>query len=168
MSENVELRGYLGESIVRGLSVYKRSIGSVIFGIRESIRQRRLLIEESPAPPRVELIVPTGEIRLSLTYLFRIPTLGKGIIPSPDSSILSSGLPLKVELISDYRIDPDTGLIAEHRLVETRINGQLTAGDQISRWMQRFLKLDGAAATNIERNEDRALSSILDAISWFR
>lgn len=168
MSENIELKGYLGESIVRGLFSYNRSIGAVIFGIRESIRQKRLLIEEAPMPSRVELLVPTGEIRLSLTFLFRIPPLGVGIIPSPDSSSLASGLPLKVELISDYRIDPDTGLITEHRLVETRINGQLTAGDQVSRWMQRFLKLDGATATATARNEDRALSTILDAISWFR
>merc|ERR1711935_848074 len=113
---------------------------------------------------RVELLVPTGEILLLLKFLFRIPPLGMGIIPSPDSSSLASGLPLKVELISDYRIDSDTGLITEHRLVETRINGQLTAGDQVSRWMQQFLKLGGATATTTVRNEDRALSTIFDAI----
>jgi len=168
MSENVELKGYLGESIVRGSSLYNRSIGSGISAIRESIRTKRLLIEEATVPPRVELLVSTGEIRLSLTFLFRIPPPGAGIIPSPDSSSLASGLPLKVELTSDYRIDPDTGLIAEHRLVETRINGQLTAGKQVSRWMQRFLKLDRSAATSTARNEDGALSTILDTISWFR
>jgi len=168
MSENIELKGYLGESIVRGSSVYNRSIGSVIFGIRESIRQKRLLIEETSVPPRVELLVPTGGIRLTLTFLFRIPTPGAGIIPSPDSTSRVSGLPLKVELTSDYRVDPDTGLIVEHRLVETRINGQLTAGDQVSRWMQRFLNLDGALATDTNRNEDGALKVISDALSWFR
>jgi hypothetical protein len=169
MSENIELKGYLGESIVRGSSLYNRSIGSVIFGIRESIRQKRLVIEETPAPPRVELLVPTGEIRLSLTFLFRIPPIGAGILPSQDTSNgIGPGLPLKVELTSDYRIDPDTGLITEHRLVETRINGQLTAGDQVSRWMQRFLKLDVAAATTTVRNEDGGLTAIMDAISWFR
>ena len=166
VSENVELKGYLGESIVRGSSLYNQSIGAVIFGIRESIRQKRLLIEKASSPPRVELLVPTGEIRLSLAYAFRIPP--PGIFPTPDSvGNLPSGLPLKVELVSDYRIDPDTGLILEHRLVETRINGQLTAGDQVSRWIQRFLKLDGAVATT-NRNDDGALSAILDAISWFR
>ena len=163
MSENIELKGYLGESIVRGSSLYNQSIGAVIFGIRESIRQKRLTIEGPSTTPRVELLVQTGEIRLSLAYKFRIPP--PGIFPSPDSS--PSGLPLKVELVSDYKIDPDTGLITEHRLVETRINGQLTAGDQVSRWMQRFLKLDGAAATT-SRNDDGALSAILDALSWFR
>lgn len=169
MTDNVELKGYLGESIVRGSSLYNRSIGSVIFGIRESIRQKRLLIEEAPVPPRVELLVPTGEIRLSLTFCFRIPPPGTGIFTPPDSGGLTSGLPLKVELTSDYRIDRDTGLITEHRLVETRINGQLTAGDQVSRWMQRFLKLDGAAATTTTaRYEDGALSAILDTLSWFR
>jgi hypothetical protein len=167
MSENIELKGYLGESIVRGSSLYNRSIGSVIFGIRESIRQKRLLIEKAPAPPRVELLVPTGDIRLSLTYVFRIPPLG-GIIPSIDSNGFASGLPIKVELTSDYRIDPDTCLITEHRLVETRINGQLTAGDQISRWIQRFQKLDGSSSTATARNDDGAISAILDAISWFR
>ena len=168
MSENIELKGYLGESIVRGSSLYNQSIGSVIFGIRESIRRKRLLIEEAPSPPRIELLVPTGEIRLSLTFLFRIPSPGVGIIVSPNSDSPTSSLPLKVELTSDYRIDPDTGLIVEHRLVETRVNGQLTAGDQVSRWMQRFLKLDGAAPTAGVRNEDGAFAAILDAISWFR
>ena len=166
MSENIEFKGYLGESIVRGSSLYNRSIGSVISGIRESIRQKRLFIEDAPVPPRVELMVPTGEIRLSLAYVFRIPP--PGIFPSPDSaSNTPSGLPLKVELVSDYKIDPDTGLITEHRLVETRVNGQLTAGDQVSRWMQRFLKLDGAAPT-ATRNEDGALSAIMESISLFR
>ncbi len=163
MSENVELKGYLGESIVRGSSLYNRSISSVIFGIRESIRQKRLILEKSKDRPRVELLVTTGEIRLSLSYKFRIPP--PGIFPTPDS--IPSGLPLKVELVSDYKIDPDTGLITEHRLVETRVNGQLTAGDQVSRWMQRFLNLDGATATTTTRNDD-GLSAILDAISWFR
>jgi len=168
ISENIELKGYLGESIVRGSSLYNRSIGSFIFGIRESIRQKRLLIEDVSVPPRVELLVPTGVIRLSLTFLFRIPPLGVGIMPSQDSRSLASGLPLKIEITSDYRIDPDTGVIVEHRLVETRINGQLTAGDQVSRWMQRFLKVDGSTATTTRRKEDGALSAILDAISWFR
>ena len=163
MSENIELKGYLGESIVRGSSLYNRSVGSVIFGIRESIRQKRLHLEEATAPPRVELLVATGEIRLLLAYKFRIPP--PGIFPTPDS-VGSGGLPLKVELVSDYKIDPDTGLITQHKLIETRVNGQLTAGDQVSRWMQRFLKLDGAAKTT--RNDDGALSAILDTLSWFR
>eukprot|EP00536_Pseudo-nitzschia_multiseries_P010219 jgi/Psemu1/288974/fgenesh1_pg.305_\ len=170
MSENVELRGYLGESIIRGLPLYKRSIGSVLLGIRESIRQKRLLLEDTSVPPRIELLVPTGDIRATLTFLFRIPPPGAGIIPSPDISVGPvSGLPLKVELTSDYRIDPDTGSIVEHRLVETRINGQLTAGDQVSRWMQRFLNLDGAeTAKDPVRSEDGALKAISDALSWFR
>jgi hypothetical protein len=177
IAENVELRGYLGESILRGSSLYNRSIESVIMGIRESIRQRRLLIEEGKiVPPRVELLVPTGEIRLSLTFLFRIPPPGAGIImPSSTSSdpppIITSGLPLRVELVSDYRIDPDTGLIVENRLVETRINGQLSAGDQVSRWIQRFLKLEGGSDTNTKINSnggEDALKAISDALSWFR
>jgi len=180
LSENIELRGYLGESIVRGSSLYSQSIESVIFGIRESIRQKRLLIEEDKIVyPRVELLVPTGEIRLSLTFLFRIPPPGAGIIipssspsPSPDSPITSSAsLPLKVEFVSDYRIDFDTGLIEEHRLVETRVNGQLSAGDQVSRWIQRFLKLDGSSATTSASNsgnEDGTLKAISDALLWFR
>jgi hypothetical protein len=76
-----------------------------------------------------------------------------------------------VELVSDYRIDPDTGLIVENRLVETRINGQLSAGDQVSRWIQRFLKLEGGSDTNTKINSnggEDALKAISDALSWFR
>jgi hypothetical protein len=61
-------------------------------------------------------------------------------------------------------------LIVEHRLVETRVNGQLTPGDQVSRWIQRFLRTDGTAMNNFDGNVNNDIMSkaLSDAMSFFR
>jgi hypothetical protein len=164
MDENVDLRGYLGESILKGKNLYDRSIGSVIFGVRDSIRQKRIAVEKI-YPSRVELLMPSGDIRLSQKFLFRIPTPGAGVI-LPESV---SSPPIKIELVSDYNINPSTGLITEHRLVETRVNGQLTPGDQVSRWIRRFLSRDASTNTGSDNgNNDSVLRAITDTMNFFR
>ncbi|VEU33997.1 unnamed protein product [Pseudo-nitzschia multistriata] len=175
MAENLALRGYLGEPILRGSALYDRSVRSVLFALRESVKRGRLRVEGPPVPPRVELREnPEGcvFVRLTLTVAFRIPPPGPGILQqAADSLGPASGLPLRVELVSDYGIDPERGKITEHRLVETRINGQLTAGDQVSLWMKRFLNAEGniaAGGSEPSRAEERALGAIADALSWFR
>jgi hypothetical protein len=164
MAPNVELRGYLGESILRGSTLYNPSIGSVIFGIRDALRQKRVVVEKLVAP-RVELIMPAGDVRLSLTLIVRIPPPGAGVI-LPESAL---GPPIKLELVSDYKIDANTGSIAEHRLVETRVNDQLTPGDQVSRWIQRVLKMEGA--TEVGGNDNGStdtFKAFSEALSWIR
>ena len=52
-------------------------------------------------------------------------------------NIPSTGLPLKVELITEYVLDPDSGRIVQQRLVESRLNDQLTPGDFLSRVLLR-------------------------------
>jgi hypothetical protein len=168
MDDNVVLRGYLGESILRGRNLYDRSIGSVIFGCRDSIRQKRIVIEKV-VPSRVELLMPWGDIRLSQVFEFRISTPGAGILLLPESM---ASPPITIELVSDYKISPTNGLITEHRLVETRVNGQLTPGDQVSRWIQRFLITgpEGPARTGFGENEnnDNVLRAISDMLKFFR
>lgn len=165
MEDNIELRGYLGESILKGKSLYDRSLGSVVFGVRDSIRQNRIAVEKV-FPSRVELLMPSGDIRLFQKFSFRIPTPGAGII-LPENV---SSPPIRLELVSDYKVDPATGMIMEHRLVETRVNGQLTPGDQVSRWIQRFLNGDDGpiglgenGATN-----DNIIKAIIDTMKFFR
>ena len=165
MTDNVELRGYLDESILKGSLFYNRSLSSVIFALRDSIRQKRILMEKV-ITPRIELLMPSKDIQLTLTFSFRIPPPGAGVI-LPESV---SSPPVKIKLVSRYKIDDATGLIVEHRLVETRINGQLTPGDQVSRWIQRFLKADGTTMNNFDGkvNNDIMSKALSDAMSFFR
>jgi hypothetical protein len=162
LDDNVELRGYLGESILKGANLYMRTIGSVALGIRDSIRQKRLVLETLESP-RIELL-PTRDIRLSQVFRLRIPTPGAGVI-LPESAVSP---PIKVELVSEYKIDSSTGMIIQHRLIETRINGQLTPGDQISRWIKRFLNNDNSSVLPEDRSRDDIARAISDTLSFFR
>lgn len=173
MSDNIELQGYLGEKIAVGKRLYNSGIGSVLLGLRDSIRQKRVTVENVDCP-RVELLPSTSSsrggvvLRSTSALTFRIPSPGAGVI-LPDS--LSSGPPVKLELTSDYRVNADTGLIVEHRLVETRVNGQLTPGDQLSRWMRRFLNVNEKPPTVGAKGRDTngdVLKAISDALLWFR
>jgi hypothetical protein len=165
MSDNIELRGYLGESIMKGSNLYIRTISSVIYGVRESIRQKLILVEK-PVVSRVELL-PSRAIRLSQTFWFRIPPPGVSLI-LPES--VASGPPIKLEIISDYKIDAGTGFIVEHQLVETRINGQLTPGDQVSRWIQRLLKTESIPQKSDDEGRINAFvfSALSETVSWLR
>jgi hypothetical protein len=94
----------------------------------------------------------------------RIPTPGAGVI-LPESAVSP---PIKVELVSEYKIDSSTGMIIQHRLIETRINGQLTPGDQISRWIKRFLNNDNSSVLPEDRSRDDIARAISDTLSFFR
>jgi hypothetical protein len=162
MTDSVELRGYLGETLVRGSTIYSRVVGTLLSTIQQSIAQKRLVVENA-VPPRVELTLK-GDVRLSSTFFFRLPPPGVGSF-LPDA-VVGGGVPLKFEVVSDYKIDPGTGLIYQHRLIETRINGQLTPGDLLSRSIQRILKLEQTTTTT-NGNED-VLKTFSDALTWFR
>lgn len=164
MLEKVELHGYLGETLVRGRNIYSRVVGTILAGTKQSILQKRLLVEKT-IPPRVEL-TKKGAVRLDQVFYFRLPPPGMGLF-ADSTTTPTIGVPLKIELVSDYIIDPMTGLIKEHTLVETRVNGQLTPGDVLSRWIQRFLKLENVNPTKSNDNED-FLKSFTDAMTWFR
>ena len=180
-SDNIELKGYLGENIAVGKSLYRNGVGSLLLGIREAIRQKRLLVQGLEYP-RVELQprAMTGRIggdhpvvRVISGVTFRITPPGAGMLPES----LSSSPPIKIEITSDYKISSDTGLILEHKLVETRVNGQLTPGDQVSRWMRRFIstndenKSSFSNPTNSGNDSSingEALKAITDALLWLR
>ncbi len=155
LADTVELKGYLGEILLRGSTVYTRAIGSLLTAARQSSTQKRLLIDSDPRP-RVEL-TKKGKIRLSLTLPFRIPPpLG-----FPDAA----AVPLIVRIVSDYKLDSQTGLVVQHQLVETRVNGQLTPGDVLSRNLQRMWNRE---QESVPRSNDDLLQSVTDAVSWLR
>jgi hypothetical protein len=151
-SDNVELKGYLGETLLRGATTYNRAVGSLLAAIRQALNQKRLILDSSLSSPRVEL-TPTGRVRVSFTLNFRVP--------GPISA------PLALELVSDYVVDPQTGLVIQHRLVETRLNGQLTPGDVISRSLAGFFNIEQQEATS-RRKSDDLLQTVSEAMSWLR
>jgi hypothetical protein len=157
MTESVELRGYLDEVLLRGSTLYNRAFGTTITQLQQSIARGSIVVIKKVAP-RVEL-TSAGNVRLYLTLNMRLSPL-PGL---PDAT----AVPLKLELVSDYLIDPDTGKVYQHRLVKSRVNGQLTPVDVLSRSIQRFLKSPESPADD-EDNGDDILQSLSDALAWIR
>ena len=132
MIENVQFRGLLNEILSRGKTAYQRNLSFSIDSLRASLRSKRVSCDKEPAT-RVEL-TPEGNIRYALTLFLKIKTLA-GLVNLLNVS--SAGLPLKILLVSEYVLDPDSGRIVQHRLIESRINDQLTPGDILSRFLSR-------------------------------
>ncbi|CAJ1945809.1 unnamed protein product, partial [Cylindrotheca closterium] len=175
MGENVELQGYLGEPLVRGRNLYNRVLGTLLARTRQAIVQKQLSIVSNmkKSPPKVELIA-FDTVRLYLSYSFRLaaPRLLPEIpLPNQNGATAfgsGSGLPLKIDLVSDYKLDPNSGQVTVHKLVETKVNGQLTPGDMLSRWIQRFLKLESSSVGTSNGASDEFFQTFVDAVSWFR
>lgn len=132
MIENVQFRGLLNEILARGRSSYQQNLGMSIESLKSSLRAKRITSEREPST-KVEL-TSAGNIRYSLTLFLKVATFTG--IPSL-LNVPSTGLPLRVDLISDYILDPDSGRIVQHRVIESRLNDQLTPGDVFSRILLR-------------------------------
>jgi hypothetical protein len=159
MTDKVELRGYLGEALVKGATLYNRVVGLMISSLNQAVTRKTVVVVKK-VPPRVEL-TPAGNVRLYLTLQLRVPPPG-GLF----ADATQAGVPLKLELVSDYIIDSSSGKISQHRLVESRVNGQLTPGDVMSRSIQRYLNLDSATSTT--DGGDDPLKTFSDALAWVR
>jgi hypothetical protein len=159
MSDKVELRGYFGEAVVRGATMYNRVVGLMISSLKQAISRKTVVVVKE-VPARVEL-TPDGNVRLYLTLQLRVPP-PVGIF----ADATQAGVPLKLELVSDYIIDPSSGKISQHRLIESRVNGQLTPGDVMSRSIQRYLNLESATSTT--DGDDDLPKTLSDAFAWVR
>jgi hypothetical protein len=166
MVENVQLQGYLGTTLLRGQTAYKQNLGLLLASLRAALRTGRLLAEQPQPLVRVELTT-AGNVRLSTTLFLKVVPLVTGF-PGLDPSMFplgSGSLPLKIGLVSEYIIDPATGLITQHLLVESRINGELTPADIVSKWIQRRQVGGDSDATN---GEESWVQTILDTFNWVR
>jgi len=113
---NIELRGYLNEVLVRGETQYKQILGVTMASFRGTIRTGRLAMD---VPPKATVEFQSDRsIRVSLLLQLRIKVVD------------DVGVPLKLELVSLYKTNRD-GKIQLHRLLESRVNGQLTPGDVV-------------------------------------
>ena len=130
MTENVRLLGYLDEPLVRGKPAYSRNLGLVVASLHAALRSGRLTVNGDPIT-RVELS-ENGSIWIRFTVSFVLQAL-KGV---PGLGRLNgANLPIELSLVSEYIVD-DEGRIVVHRLVESRVNGQPTPADIVSRWLK--------------------------------
>jgi hypothetical protein len=173
MSDSVELHGYLGEVLLRGRTAYSTTVGLLMASLRAAMRTGRVQAENPDTKPSVQVeLTEKGNVRLTLTLYLKILPLPAGGFAGFDpisSGVLPASLPLKIALISEYVIDPDTGRISQHELVESRINGQLTPGDIVSQWIQRRQDpLGGSSNNNRASGEESWMQTVLDTVNWVR
>jgi hypothetical protein len=163
MSENIQLLGYLGETLVRGRSSYERSFGFSLASLKAALRSGQLVSEREPEI-RVELTMKRN-VKLSLTLFLKAPPLIN--LPGFDTTRLipEGGVPLKLGLLSEYILDPETGLVKQHQLLESRINGQLTPGDIVSRWIQRQRGISSAEGSS---DTESFMKGLFETLTWVR
>ena len=117
---DIELRGYLKEILAQGDSQYRRVVGVSLVSFRTALRSGRLSMDQPPTAT-IEFQADRS-IRLSLVLRLQVKVVDE------------VALPLKLELVSVYKTN-EYGRIQEHRLVESRVNDQLTPGDVIIQWL---------------------------------
>ncbi|GAX20101.1 hypothetical protein FisN_18Lh040 [Fistulifera solaris] len=150
LDETVQLTGYLNETLVKGSVLYSRSILLAVQSLKAALGSNQIKSKRTPAV-RIEL-TDNGNVRCALTLFLQV--VG---VPA------SVNVPVKLQIDFEYVTDPDSGRIIQHRLLESRINGQLTPGDVISRWIRRFTD-----PSSKRSEEEDWLGSALDTIKWMR
>ena len=146
LSEEVELRGLLDETLARGIKAYSQAITTSIGSLRTALRTGSVRSVKTVVPA-VELL-PNGSIQVDVNLGLRI---GQGQSPL--------GFPLELELISVYKIDR-RGKIIEHRIVENKINGQKSPADVVSSWIR--------GGDRQVSSPEKTVQSFVDAVKWAR
>lgn len=163
LAETVELRGLLGEVLMRGSANYRRLIGLAMSSLRASMQTKAVRLAATPRPT-VE-VTPKGSIKVNLVLALWVAPqlpLGGAVGQSKDGN-QGFGVPLKIEVSSEYIVD-NTGSIREHRILESRLNGVLTPGDVFSRWIKGLTREDDDSSKFVPS----AIDSLMDAITWVR
>ena len=171
MSDNIELRGYLGETLARGSSPYNRAVGASFASLKAAQATGGVKMEQGPSV--TVALTEEGNVRLSLTVYLKVLPLPSGTsdlistISGKAISLPSGGFPLDIAIVSDYVIEKETGDIYQHKLVESRVNGQLTPGDVLSKWIQNQVSMT-SKGPNDAVNAAALQRSLLDTTSWVR
>jgi hypothetical protein len=160
LSENVKLSGYLEETLLRGRVAYNRNVGLSLRTLRASLKSGQVSSDKAPTV-RVELTAE-GNVRCALTLHLKVQASIAGLRVDT--------FPLKFGLMAEYVVCPETGLIQQHRLLESRINGQLTPADVVSRGILRFSSSGETSSDNSGPDDmnDAVLQTIIDTVSWVR
>ncbi|KAL7537705.1 hypothetical protein ACHAWF_005875, partial [Thalassiosira exigua] len=164
LADDVELRGLLGEVLARGSRNYRRLAGAAVSSLRAAVRANAVNLAAKPRPT-VE-VTAKGSIKVDFVLaLWVTPNLPLGgAMGLPDGGAEQGfGVPLKIEVLSEYAID-NTGKIREHRILESRVNGVLTPGDVFSRWIKGWGKEEEGGF----KSASSAMASLMDTIAWVR
>jgi len=152
LADDVELRGLLGEVLARGLTQYRRILGLVASSLRAAVQSGSVRVA---AKPRVRVEVsPRGTIETKFYVALWAGRDGNN----------GFGLPLKIEVSSEYIID-NAGRIREHRILESRLNGVLAPGDVFSRWVKELTRDEGS---DVNKVVAPTMELLKDAIAWVR
>jgi hypothetical protein len=158
LSEDIELRGLLRERLVSGSQGYNRLIGVSISSLRAAIQTGRVRLAAPPRP--IIEVTAKGSIKVDFLLALWIDA------PSFGSPSGGFGVPLKIQLVSEYIIDR-SGKIREHVILESRLNGVLTPGDVFSRWING-LSSDDDALTRESNDMPAALEQLVGALNWVK
>jgi len=178
LTDTIELRGLLGEVLVRDQKNYRRVLGIVTSSLRAGVQTNTIRLATKPRT--VIEVTSYGSIKVNLILALWItaPQLPLGGMMRGQSSSSQQqgegnnqgfGAPLKIDISSEYIID-STGRISQHKILESRLNGVLTPGDLLSRWIKDLTREEGGST--ISRSSVVAPSSqfdnLLDVIAWVR
>ena len=171
MNDKIELRGYLGETLARGSSPYNRAVGASFASLKAAQATGGVKMEQEPSV--TVALTAEGNVRLSLTVYLKVLPLPSGTsdlintISGKSISLPSGGFPLDIAIVSDYVIEKESGDIYQQKLIESRVNGQLTPGDVLSKWIQNQVSVT-SKGPNDSVNAVALQRSLLDTISWVR
>jgi hypothetical protein len=166
MLNDVRLLGYLNETLLRGRASYETSWNVAAASYMSALRSGRIAAATpNPVTASVEwtancIVRLTAEVRLVVKPVLGLPMSP----PLPASDAVS--FPLRLRVVSEYVLDPASGRIAAHRLVETRLNDQLAPGDVVARWIRQLTSAGsagraGAGSDTGEHSGDSAGNSPL-------
>lgn len=164
LAETVELHGLLDEVLVRGSQNYRRLFGLASSSFRAALQTNTVRLAAKPRT--VVEVTSKGTIKMNLILALWVTPpplpLSGAMGQSPGSgSSQGFGAPLKIEVSSEYIIDKE-GKIREHNLLESRLNGVLTPGDMLTRWIK------GLAREEESATKPSAMDALMDGVSWVR
>jgi len=135
LAEDIRLVGLLDETLLRGRTSYARSLGLAFTSIRSALISNRI---ESVASPviRVELSMK-GTVKASAKVDWRLRTPG-GLAEA------ASFPSVELEVMSEYIVSDSSCEVVEHKILETKVNGQKTPADVLASWV-KGLGSDGIA-----------------------
>ena len=157
IAEDIDLRGLLRERLISGSQGYNRLIGVAISSLRTALQTGRVRLAAPPKP--IVEVTSKGSIKVDFLLALWIdaPTFG-----SPSGGF---GVPLKIQLVSEYIIDT-SGKIQEHVILESRLNGVLTPGDVFSRWIKGLTS--SSDKVDVTDGMPAALEQLVSALNWVK
>ena len=157
LADDVELRGLLREKLISGSQGYNRLIGVAVSSLRAALQTGRVRLAAPPKP--IIEVTSRGSIKVDFLLALWIdaPTFG-----SPSGGF---GVPLKIQLVSEYIIGP-TGKIQENVILESRLNGVLTPGDVFSRWIKDLTS--SSEKVDVTDGMPAALEQLVGALNWVK